>query len=150
MKSFLFLFSTLNILFCTLSSAQNGTGSSDLEMDPTLYGVWSNESHFLVIRNDDEIFFDINKSCGFITPINIINDTTFEVVWDYSLDCIYQIGLEKDFNLTKVPETGKAFAKYTLVDKNIIVEYYYPEWVEAYTDNELWGLFSENYFKIDD
>ena len=118
------------------------------KMNSTLYGKWTNQSHFLHLNDDKDFWIELNHSCVILFPINIINSKSFEIVWDLTIDCIFDItSILKDFGIKKVPEKGQPFAKYELINGKIIATYYYQEWVETYTEKGIESLFTKEYTK---
>lgn len=146
--NFIYFFLTL-FFFNSQVTAQEKTQASNPTLDTLMLGVWTNDSHFIKIRDAENIFLDINRSCGVNFPIRIIDSCSFEIIWNPNIDCVFDLGILKDFNLKDFPKIGKPFAKYTLNDDLIIVEYYYPNWVEEFSKQKLSEVFTNKYSRLE-
>lgn len=140
----------LLMLFTVVVSAQVDTEVQNLKMESFIYGGWRTDSHFLMVDNDEKIWLDINRSCAVKFPIRVIDSISFEIIWDNDIDCVYELDLQGDFGLQKVPIIGKPYAKYTLSGDKIYVTYYYPEWAKAFSESGFLDISVTEYTKLED
>lgn len=89
-----------------------------------------------------------HEQCRYNYPIKKISDTEFIMIWSDDMDCNFNNRTSETFGLKKVPQIGKPFAKYKIKNNILYAEYYYPEWVNSYTNNVEY-VFSEKYFRME-
>ena len=85
------------------------------------------------------ISFNLHGQCYFSFPIKILNKSEIELIWSPNADCVFSPGLWEDYGVSKPPEEGKPFAKYTFKNNQLKVDYYYPDWVKKYNYSEVFG-----------
>lgn len=112
----------------------------------TVPGKWSNAMVTLNI-GDDSLAFEYHGQCVYFYPIRKISATEFEMIWDRDMDCKFDNGTAETFGLKKTPVIGKPFAKFILKNNILQATYYYPEWVEKYTEKVQDNVFTQDYFK---
>lgn len=146
MKYFLIIF-TISTVYLTSTNGQSKSSNLLNKNQSAFYGYWTNESFFIMI-NEKEIALQFNKSCESYYPYKTIDNHTFELIWANNFDCVFDHQLANDFGVKNAPEIGKPFAKYKVVGDNMFVEYYYPEWVNAYSESFV-DMFTDSYSKFD-
>eukprot|EP01133_Synstelium_polycarpum_P011792 gene11792-13752_t len=109
-------------------------------------GKWKNEMVVLNIGKTS-MAFEYHGQCVYFYPIKKISDTEFEMIWARDMDCKFDNGTNETFGLTKVPQSGKPFAKFSLKNKVLYVRYYYKEWVEKYTKQVQDKVFTPEYLR---
>ena len=107
-------------------------------------GKWKNEMVSLSI-GDSSLAFEYHGQCVYFYPVRKISNTEFEMIWARDMDCKFDNGTKETFGLKKIPQLGQPFAKFTLKNKTLFVEYYYKEWVEKYTEQVQDKVFTEKY-----
>jgi len=115
-----------------------------IEEGKGLTGKWGNE---MVVLNIGEttLAFEYHGQCVYFYPLKKISNTEFEMIWARDMDCKFDNGTKETFGIKETPQLGKPFAKFTLKNKTLHVEYYYKEWVRKYSEQVQSGVFSENY-----
>ena len=119
----------------------------DEKIDPKaeLYGKWQNPMVTMHVGKDG-VAFEYHGQCMYMYPIKKINDTEFEMIWSRDMDCNFDNGTAKTFDLKNILVVGKPFAKYTLKNNILYAEYYYKEWVKKYTAQVQKDVFTSKYF----
>lgn len=85
---------------------------------------------------DKKVCYLLSVHCLYMFPV-VYHDNEAIMYWGGEMDCRYDAKLKNSFGGVKAPEVGSAFAKYTLVENDVIrVEYYFSEWVSAYIESE--------------
>ena len=107
-------------------------------------GKWKNEMVSLSI-GDSSLAFEYHGQCVYFYPFRKISNTEFEMIWARDMDCKFDNGTKETFGLKKIPQLGQPFAKFTLKNKTLFVEYYYKEWVKKYTEQVQDKVFTEKY-----
>lgn len=95
----------------------------------------------------NNLAFEYHGQCVYFYPIKKLNDTEFEMIWAKDMDCKFDNGTSNNFGLKNTPQIGKAFAKYTLKDNILKVDYYYKDWVKKYTDQVQDNVFVDGYYR---
>lgn len=88
--------------------------------------------------------------CVSFFPVKKISNTAFEMIWAIKMDCVFDNGIMNTFGLKNVPKIGEPFAKYTLKNNILYVEYYYKEWVKKFSEQIEEGVFVDKYFLSED
>lgn len=84
----------------------------------------------------DKLYYLHSVHCLYMFPV-IYTDNEAIMYWDAKMDCRYDAKFQDSFEGLTAPKVGDAFAKYTLIETNVIsVEYYFPKWVSAYIESE--------------
>ena len=122
----------------------------DESKDITAYtGRWLGGIVSLNIEKNS-LAFEYHGQCVYFYPVKKISDTEFEMIWARDMDCKFDNGTSKTFGLKNTPKIGKAFAKYTLKDNVLQVDYYYKDWVKKYTDQVQNDVFVDSYYKANE
>lgn len=109
-------------------------------------GYWQNGMVVISI-GDTFLNFEYHGQCMYSYPIRKISETEFEMIWAREMDCKFDNGTDKKFGLRNVPEIGKAFAKFSLKNKILTVDYYYKDWVQKYRSEVQEGVFTNEFEK---
>lgn len=96
---------------------------------------------------ETSLAFEYHGQCVYFYPIRKMNENEFEMIWARDMDCKFDNGTKETFGLKEVPEIGEPFAKFRLQNNVLHAQYYYPEWVEKYTQNVQEDVFTEKYFR---
>lgn len=109
-------------------------------------GYWQNGLVTIGVY-DTSLNFEYHGQCMYSYPIKKISETEFEMIWSRDMDCSFDNGTDRKFGLKNVPEIGKAFAKFSLKNKILIVDYYYKDWVSKYSEEVQEGVFTSEFHK---
>lgn len=113
----------------------------------TFQGKWQNAMVTLNI-GETSLAFEYHGQCVYFYPVRKISDTEFEMIWAREMDCKFDNGTANSFGLLKgVPEIGKPFARFSLKDNILKVDFYYKTWVKKYTEQVQEDVFTETYFR---
>lgn len=105
---------------------------------------WDNFSVGLEIGKEQMVIL-FHGQCAGTYPVKRIADDAVEMIWADDMDCVFDAGLKNDFGLSRKPEIGKPFVRFTPRGKVLHAEYYYPEWVEKYAEQINAEIFTEKY-----
>lgn len=103
--------------------------------EPILFREWTHLNNINLHIHEESITYQLHGQCVAFFSIKTLNKKEFELIWDYSLDCVFNPQFDEDFDLKKHPINNKPFAKYTLNGRVLKVTYYYKEWVKKYSEN---------------
>ena len=109
-------------------------------------GYWQNELVTFSV-DDTSLNFEYHGQCMYSYPIKKINETEFEMIWSRDMDCSFDNGTDKKFGLKNVPEIGKPFAKFSLKNNILAVDYYYKDWIKKYSQEVQEGVFTSEFHK---
>lgn len=110
-----------------------------------LYGQWQNSLVIMHVGKEG-VAFEYHGQCMYFYPVKKISITEFEMIWSRDMDCKFDNGTANTFDLKNSPIIGKPFAKYTLKNNILYADYYYKEWVTAYTSKVQKDVFTSKYF----
>ncbi len=113
---------------------------------PSTYEKWSNGLVDLMV-DTNQVIVSYHGQCYYFYEVNHLNDSSFQLIWGTDMDCKVDIGIDTNFNLRKSPTSGEPFAKYTIIDSILSVEYYYPEWVKLYGERVEDRVYTKIYFR---
>ncbi|MCD9854895.1 hypothetical protein LUD75_09275 [Epilithonimonas sp. JDS] len=109
-------------------------------------GYWENGMVTISVSKTS-LNFEYHGQCMYTYPIKQLSDTDFEMIWAREMDCKFDNGTDRKFGLKNVPEIGKAFARFSLKNKVLNVDYYYKDWVDKYSKEVHEGVFTSDFYK---
>jgi len=94
---------------------------------------WYGGGLFSVCFEKGKVYFFFTPQCIYRYKTKLENDRLI-FLWEYTVDCVFDRGLEKDYGLKK-PAVGAPFGEFALLnDTTIQVKYYYSGWVKKVND----------------